>query len=208
MEDSPCARVHHFLRIRKDRQQVLFTVLAAVSLSHDAAYHVAVSEFARINGERNGTSLACLDTQLLTLCFQHILCLSVKQRHRYCSICKFSRQVSHRSIYLRLVILTQEARHTRLYHQLLLCHRLVGEQSHAHCLIMCQSHKAPRGDALRQCELHSYITLGICHELRHEESCLVEVSAQTVVSISLIGIGSVICTYCLICTFVNNRYFC
>ena len=53
-------------------------------------------------------------------------------------------------------------------------------------------------DALRQGELHSHVALGICHKLRHEESSLVEVSAQAAVR-GIVGSGFFCCRHNSLC---------
>ena len=77
-----------------------------------------------------------------------------------------------------LVAFTDEARHIRLYHHVLLGHGLAIEHTVAHILRVGQPHEAPGSETLRQRELQGYRTLCIRRQLGIEEGGLVEVLAH------------------------------
>ena len=170
-------RLRHSLLIRQDRQIVLFSIREVSTLHRHTTNQQGIS-VVWFKTKGSMTSLTCFYRKVLLVGKYHLLCLWVKQFNTCCTLLCLFADIEDTCGKLCLVTHTDETRHVRLYHHILLSHRLATQSSIIHIRSDGKSHETPCSQTFRQRKLQRHITLLVSHQCRIKEGCLLHILTE------------------------------
>ena len=159
-------------------QIVLLAVGEAVAIGTDPTDEQRLLKRGTVDGKRGAGRLARLYGERNGLLADDALRGCIQQLEARMAADRFAGSVEDAGRQPGLIADTDEARHTRLYHDVLLGHRLGVDAAKQHIGGMGDTHEAPCRQALGQGELQHDRTVLVGGQRRIAESRLVQVLAQ------------------------------